>query len=216
MSSNQAPGSAALTYPHYGLSVVACHWPVPAEFPQFCSCGSLHCRTPARHPIGALSPADATRDPSQLSRWWLAHPAANLAAFTDTTRIGVIELHHPELVHPANPGHLMRLLNGHYADLCPIIHAGPGRMQFLVQPGEPGAHHSQLETDPTDPFASDNPAVAMLAPDTLFLLPPSRQMSGERVRWMRRLRHASRLPAAKPLLDVLADFIETGALNDLR
>ena len=83
MSFGQAPGSAALVYPQLGLPVLACHWPAPAELPQFCSCGALDCRTPARHPLGTLTPADATRDLGQLARWWLACPTANLATFTE-------------------------------------------------------------------------------------------------------------------------------------
>ena len=57
--------------------------------------------------------------------------------------------------------------------------------------------------------------VRWLAPDRLFLLPPSRLMSGLRLRWMRRPRHASRLPAATPLLEQLTDLVDTGTLTDL-
>lgn len=215
MSFGQAAGSAALAYPQHGLAVLACHWPAPAELPQFCSCGALDCPTPARHPLGALTPADATRDLGQLSRWWLAHPAANVAALTDPARVGVIELHHPELVHPASPDRVLRLLKAHQADPCPVLWAGPGRLQFLVQPGQLGADPAPVQADPSDSFAAERGAVTWFAPGTLLLLPPSRLMSGQRLGWKRRLRHASRLPAATPLLEQLTDLVETSALTDL-
>jgi hypothetical protein len=166
--------------------------------------------------LGTLTLSDATRDLGQLSRWWLAHPTANLATFTDTARIGVIELHHPELLHPASPDRLMRLLRMHDVDPCPVIWAGPGRLQFLVQPGQLGADLAPSPTDPSDPFAAEHSVVSWLAPETLLLLPPSRLMSGQRLGWKRHLRHASRLPAAKPLLEQLTDLVDTGALTDLQ
>jgi hypothetical protein len=39
--------------------------------------------------------------------------------------------------------------------------------------------------------AADNGTVTWLAPGTLVLLPPSRLMSGQRLRWMRRLHHTT-------------------------
>src|SRR6266545_2057695 len=186
MSGSQSSGSAALAYPGRGLSILACHWPAPPSAPS--------------------PPNDATRDMGQLSRWWQAHPAANLATYTDPTRVGVIELH-----HPAKPDHVIRLLNSHRADPCPVIHAGPGLVQFLVQPDLHAADHIPA----ADPNAAHNGTVTWLAAGTLVLLPPSRLMSGERLRWMRRLYHTTRLADAAPLLAQLAEFIETGALNDL-
>jgi hypothetical protein len=49
----------------------------------------------------------------------------------------------------------------------------------------------------------------------VVLLPPSRLMTGERVRWMRRLhQHTSRLPTAAVLLAQLSELVEAGALDD--
>jgi hypothetical protein len=206
MSGSQAPGSAALAYPNRSVTVLACHWPAPTDLPQFCSCGALDCPTPARHPIGTLTPDHATGDLGQLSRWWQAHPSANVATYTDTTRLGVIELH-----HPARPDHVIRLLNTHRADPCPVISAGPGVHQFLVQPDP----HAAEQLPPANPDTDHNGTVTWLAPGTLLLLPPCRLMSGERLRWMRRLHHTTRLPLAAPLLDQLLDFIDTCTLNDL-
>jgi hypothetical protein len=205
MSYGQSPDSAALAYPGRGLAVLAAHWPAPDGLPQFCSCGNLDCPRPAHHPIGTLAAADATRDLGQLSRWWLAYPSANLATFTDDSRIGMIELH-----HHAKADHIIRLLNTHRADPGPVIQAGQGRLLFLVKPTQPHPDH-----EPTIGYSSNTGEVARLTPGTLVLLPPSRLMNGERLRWMRRLCHTTRLPEAAPLLALLIDFLESGTLDDL-
>ncbi len=200
MSYSQSPGAAALAYPTCGLPILACHWPTPTELPQFCSCGALDCPTPARHPLGTLTPHDATRDLAQLARWWQATPAANPATLTDPTHLGVIELH-----HPANPDRIVQLLNLHTVDPCPVI-AAPGRLHLLVRP------------DPTaaapDPTAASNGTLTSHAPGTL-LLPPSRLMSGQRLRWIRRLSHTTRLRPAASVLVQLRDVLATGALDAL-
>jgi hypothetical protein len=202
MSYSQSPGKAALAYPDRGLAVLPSHWPTPTDLPQFCSCGNLQCPNPGCHPIGNLSVTDATRDLSQLSRWWLAHPTANLATFTDESRIGVIELE-----HPGKPEYVMRLLNVRCTEHGPVIHAGQRRLQFLVTPDQP-------HPDDTRSVASDCGKVTYLPPATLLLLPPSRLMTGEVVRYIRRLQHLTRLPEAAPLLDQLTDLVETGSLNE--
>ncbi len=207
MSDSQSPGNYALTYPGRGLAVLAAHWPTPpADLPQFCSCGNLDCPSPARHPIGTLNAADATRDPGQLARWWLAHPTANVATFTDESHIGVLELY-----HPAKPEHVMRLLNAHRAGQGPVIYAGQGRVLFLVKPIQPQPDH-----EPARSYSSDDGEVTCLASESMVLLPPSRLMDGERLRWMRRLNHTTRLPDAAPLLALLTELLESGTLEDIQ
>lgn len=200
-SNAQPLGRAALAYATRGVPVLPCHWPTPLEFPQFCSCTDLDCSDPARHPIDSLT-ADATHDLSQLSRWWLAHPTANVATVTDTEHVGVIELR-----HFVKPEHVIRLLNAYEVERGPLINAALGRLQFLVRPD-----HGNL--GPSTPHPSDTATLSTLLPGTLVLLPPSRLMSGFRLGWMRRLYHATHLPAATPFLAQLTDFVATGALDD--
>jgi hypothetical protein len=206
MPNNQSPGAAALTYPGRGLPVVACHWPAPADLPQFCSCGSLDCPAPARHPIGTLTIEDVAADVRQVSRWWLAHPTANLAMVT-SGRVGVVALH-----HSARPDHIIRLLNTRQADPGPIIHAGEGLLHLLVKPDQ----RLDVPTTEAIPLASSAGSEAVAIPlGTPILLPPSRLMTGTRIRWIRRLYHTSRLPDAASLLGVLNDLLETGMLDEL-
>lgn len=201
---------AALSYPTRGLAVLPCHWPAPPNLPQFCSCGDLECPWPARHPIGILTTADATRDLGQLSRWWLAHPIANVGFTTDGTRVGVLELH-----HGAPADEVLRLLNENLADAGPVILTGPGRLQFLVTPDgtSAGQTPADIDEDPSDP-ALPAAHVTYLEPGTVVLLPPSRLMDGERSRWLRRLVTTTRLPDAGPLLDTLIRLADSGALDD--
>lgn len=47
-----------------------------------CGCGSLKCKSPAKHPIGPLAPRgvlEATQDAKKIEWWWNARPDANLA-----------------------------------------------------------------------------------------------------------------------------------------
>ncbi len=206
MSDYQSPGPAALSYPSRGLRIMACHWPAPADLPQFCSCGDLACPTPARHPIGTLTTDDLTEDLGQLSRWWLAHPAANAATITDE-RVGVIELH-----HPAKPDSVIRALKEHQADQASVIYADEGVLHLLVKP-DPRLDHSVTET--ASHASSDIDKVVIASPGSLILLPPSRRMTGMRTRWLRRPYHVNRLPEAAHVLGVLAQLRKNGVLDEL-
>jgi hypothetical protein len=200
-SITQHHGRAALAYASRGIPVLPCHWPTPQEFPQFCSCTDLECPDPAYHPIDALT-TQATHDLSQLARWWLAHPTANLATITDSDKVAVIELR-----HFVRPEHVIRLLKAYEIERAPLIHPGAGRFQFLVRPD-----HAKL--GPTTPEPIKGTTLTTLPPGTLVLLPPSRLMSSFRVGWLHRLDHATQLPAATPFLAQLTDFVATGALDD--
>jgi Bifunctional DNA primase/polymerase, N-terminal len=206
MPETQSSGAAALTYPDRGLRIIASHWPTPGDLPQFCSCGDLVCPTPARHPIGTLTTRDATSDLGQLARWWQANPTANLATITDE-RLGVIELH-----HPTKPGTLMQALKTHQADQAPMIYADQGVLHLLVKP-DPRLDHSAAEvaSHPT----SDIDKVVITPHGTLVLLPPSRRMTGMRIRWMGHLYHLDRLPEAARMLEVLTELRKNGVLNEL-
>jgi len=46
-----------------------------------CCCGDADCRSPGKHPIGALAPngvQNATTDAATIERWFKAHPTANI------------------------------------------------------------------------------------------------------------------------------------------
>jgi hypothetical protein len=204
--SDTPPEIAALSYPDRGLRIMACHWPTPAELPQFCSCGDIACPTPARHPIGTFTTRDATTDLSQLARWWKANPAANIATVTDE-RVGVIELR-----HPAKPGTLIQVLKDHQVNQAPMIHADQGVVHLLVKPDSDLDHSAaDIASHPT----SDIDKVVITPPGTLILLPPSRRMNRLRTHWMSHLYHVNRLPEAAYILELLTELRAKGVLDDL-
>src|SRR6266542_1035387 len=141
-----------------------------------------------------------------MRRYWLPHPTANLATITDE-RVGVIELH-----HPAKPDALLRALKDHHADQAPMFHAGQGVMYLLVKP-DLGPDQSALEI--ASHRASDIDRVVITPPGTLVLLPPSRHMTGRRIRWMSHLHHVERLPTAAHMLEILTGLRKNGVLNEL-
>ncbi len=206
MQEHTAPGAIALTYPHRGLRIIACHWPAPTELPQFCSCGDIACPTPARHPIGTLTTNDATTDLGQLGRWWLAHPTANPATITDE-RVGVIELH-----HPAKPDALLYAMKNHHADQAPMFHAGQGVMYLLVNPNL-GLDDSAVAV--ASQRISDIEKVVVTPPGTVVLLPPSTTMTGRRIRWMSHLHNVDSLSTATHMLEVLTGLRKNGVFSEL-
>jgi hypothetical protein len=116
-----------------------------------------------------------------------------LLTITDTDHVAVIELR-----HFVKPEHVIRLLNAYEIERGPLINAGIGRLQFLVRPD-----HAKLGCNSPQP--AEDATLTTLPARTLVLLPPSRLMSGHRLGWMRRLYHATHLPAATPLLAQLTD-----------
>lgn len=71
------------------LGYAARGWPVipinTIDDDGLCSCGSSTCRSPGKHPVGALVPhglKDATVDPATIKRWWRDMPDANVAIIT--------------------------------------------------------------------------------------------------------------------------------------
>ena len=47
-----------------------------------CSCDRIGCPSPGAHPISPAWQLQASTDPELVSRWWLAHPEANIVLAT--------------------------------------------------------------------------------------------------------------------------------------
>jgi len=63
----------ALLYAALGLAVLPLHRPIDRGGPLRCSCGRGGCSSPAKHPVGWLTPRgllDASRDPGVLAAWF--------------------------------------------------------------------------------------------------------------------------------------------------
>ena len=163
------------------LAYAAREWPVlpinTVDADGHCSCGSSTCRSPGKHPVGALVPRglkDATVDPEAIKRWWREMPEANVAIVTgtrsgllaldvDAGRGGVEELAHLEAAHGPLPA-------------TPRARTG-------------GGGHHDLFAHPTDGTVVRNSAsrlgqgLDLRGEGGYIVAPPSRHASGKRYSW---------------------------------
>src|SRR6266542_2542886 len=129
----------AREYAAAGLAVLACHWPVLAvrsgggwALPQ-CSCGRRGCPTPAAHPLGGLTAADATHSLLRVTAWWQRWPQANLAVPTDGPVDAV------ELRHAGPDGRVLAWLDAQGVGAGPVIRLGVDRLAFLTAKSATGS-----------------------------------------------------------------------------
>lgn len=72
---------AALGLAARGFSVFPIWW----KRGELCACGDAGCKSPCKHPLGALvrdGCHDATREPDTIRRWWSEYPDANIGIAT--------------------------------------------------------------------------------------------------------------------------------------
>ncbi len=188
---------AALHYAASGIPVLASHFPVAVRARAAgageraslaCSCGSVACPTPARHPIWAVTAADATTDPYELARWWVGIPDASVATPAGPG-LGMVELCHRAPVDLIVGWLAMRGIRA-----GPLIAAGPGYHQFLVAPASGGWSFRMVE---------HGSVLRLGAGGGLVLLPPSRLIDGAWTRWQRPLSAAGPLPDGDRLFRAL-------------
>ena len=86
MSAPGSKGAAALQLARDDAPVFPLHSALPFQDGKFvCTCGSLGCRNPAKHPVARLAPRgllDASTDQTRIREWWLSTPNANIGLAT--------------------------------------------------------------------------------------------------------------------------------------
>jgi hypothetical protein len=179
------PLTAALGYAARGIPVYPTHWPHPnADGASLaCSCPrGRYCDRPAKHPLVWHGVKDASRDPTQLMRWWQRWPQANIGLATgivfDALDIdglqGMAALRqHLPTVGRRHPG--------------PLVATGGGGWHYWYAP-------SGLGNRPPRGLAH----VDWRGLGGSVLAPPSRHLSSGRYRWLRGLDQAPlpEVPAA--------------------
>lgn len=164
---------AALSYARLGWHVFPCWWPEQRHDGKWrCACGNDECKSPAKHPIGALVPGgqnNATTDEETIRAWWSRYPQANIAVALAASGLCAVD------VDPRNGGlETVELLEAKFGSLQSDV------MQFTGG----GGWHSVFQL-PRD--ASSLPG--RLGPGVDFKIngyimgDPSLHVSGKRYGW---------------------------------
>ncbi|MFI0481728.1 bifunctional DNA primase/polymerase [Actinomadura sp. 9N215] len=172
-------GAAAQWYATQGVPVLPLHWPIPVGTGYRCSCGTRECSSPAKHPIGNLTPHgldDATTDPDRINQWWTAHPHANIGL-----RTGIV-FDALDLDGPAGFAAYKQLCDALGGDVhaLAIVQTGraDGGRQHYLQP--PGARNF------TGGRAGIPPGIDCRGTGGYVVAVPSQHITGARYQWVTR------------------------------
>jgi hypothetical protein len=186
------PGSlmeAALKYAALNWRIVPCWWIEQGV----CACGKEDCKSPGKHPIGAIAPFgqnSATTDASTIRKWWLRYPKASVATYLAPSGLCAID------IDPRNGGY----------DTIDALEAKHGRLESdLLQFTGGGGEHRVFQA----PAAGNLPGKLGPGVDVkqngYIMLEPSGHLSGKRYEW-----EASSSPldgcTASPLPDWVRDL----------
>lgn len=125
----------ALAYARLGWHVFPCWWAEEREGRWQCACGHEGCKSPGKHPIGALVPAgqnNATADEAVIRAWWARYPQANIAIALAASGLCAVD------VDPRNGGlETVEALEARYGSLQSdvIQFTGGGGWHALFQLG---------------------------------------------------------------------------------
>jgi hypothetical protein len=188
-------------------------WPVcPGAFqpdgnqrsavPRSCSCDRMGCPLPAAHPVSPAWQNLATTDPSQVSRWWAAGPAANVILVTGRT-FDVLD------VPAAAAAKAMASMERSRIGPGPVAVSPGDRAYFFVRTRGAPEDESEwwpchLDNEPE--YTEEVAGLRWHCRNSYVLAPPSRA-GGVTLRWLREPA-AAELPDGLVLLETLADACE--------
>lgn len=163
----------ALPYARIGWHIFPC-WGVEQDAGGrwSCACGNDACKSPGKHPIGALVPAgqnNATTDEDTIRAWWGRHPQANIAVALAASGLCAVD------VDPRNGGlETVEWLEAKYGSLQSDVmqFTGGGGWHAIFQL-PPGAHDLPGRLGPGVDFKINGYIVA----------DPSLHISGKRYGW---------------------------------
>jgi Bifunctional DNA primase/polymerase, N-terminal len=179
-------------------------WPVcpgayPPDRPQrhgetlrACSCDRVGCPAPGAHPISPAWQLQATADPAQVGRWWMARPLANVILVTGRT-FDVLDV-------PAAAGTAaLAMMDRSTVRPGPVaISTGNRALFFVTTRGTPADEDEwwscHLDSEPE--VDSEVAGLRWHCRDSYVLAPPSRDGNALKAHWLRP-------PDGGPLLDGL-------------
>lgn len=159
----------ALRYASAGLSV----FPAYTIDEGACSCHSVSCKSPGKHPIASLVPhgvLEATTDEMTVRQWWLLFPDANIGIATgDPSAIVVVD------VDAGGEDTLGHLEERH----------GELGATWLVNTGSGGMHlyYRMPSADVRNSAGAIGPGVDVRGNGGYVIAPPSLHVSGGHYRW---------------------------------
>jgi len=165
---------AALLYAQSGFAIFPCYTIESAPEGFRCSCGSLDCHSPGKHPIGPLVPhgvSDAQADERAAREWWGAsYPDANIGVATGVAS-GIVVLD-VDLGGADTP----RRLTDRY---------GPLPETWLAETGSGGFHfyYRMPDADVRNSAGSIGPGIDVRGTGGYVIAPPSRHRSGGVYSW---------------------------------
>ena len=200
--------AAAAEYAAMGWPVCAGAYP-PGRSPhqgetlRACSCDRIGCPDPGAHPISPAWQVQATADPDQVARWWVARPERNIILVTGRV-FDVLDV-------PAAAGAAaLALMDRSAARPGPVaISAGNRALFFVTTRGAP-ADEDEWWSCHLDCEPETNPEVAGLrwhCRNSYVLAPPSRDGNAFKAHWLRPP-DGRPLPDGLRLLEFLADACE--------
>jgi Bifunctional DNA primase/polymerase, N-terminal len=173
------------------------------ETPRACSCDRIGCPAPGAHPLSPAWQTQASADPEQVGRLWMARPEGNVILVTGRV-FDVLDI-------PAAAGAAaLTLMERSAVRPGPVaISAGSRALFFVATRGTPADEHEwwscHLDCEP-----EVNPEVAGLrwhCRNSYVLAPPSRDAGAHKAHWLRSP-DGRPLPDALRLLGFLADACE--------
>lgn len=185
-------GRAALAHAERGWPVLPVWW--PAAGPTRCACPDHECTSPAKHPVGHLTPHgkdDATTDPAVVRRWWACCPRANVGLRTGSAS-GLVVL---DVDGRAGQSSLRALVERHGRFSAAWVRTGSGGWHaYFAHPGVEVRNSVRSIGDGLDIRGDGGSIVA----------PPSLHVTGGRYRW-----HPDPPRELPPMPDWLVDLLAT-------
>jgi hypothetical protein len=173
------------------------------EFQRACSCDRLGCPSPGAHPVSPAWQSQASTDPDQVARWWLAMPAASVVLVTGRV-FDVLDV-------PAQAG-AAALTRMERSGLRPgpVASSAGDRVHFYVRTRGAPADEDEwwschLDCEPEE--VAEVSSLRWHCRNSYVIAPPSRSGGGDRARWLRDPA-SHQLPDGVRLLEALADACE--------
>ncbi len=125
---------AAFDYAEAGISVFPLHHPIQRGNRLVCSCGNTECSSAAKHPMTANGLHGASAELTQVAKWEVMHPKANIGIVTGAIS-GVVVLD----IDPRHGGdEALKALEREHGALPPTVRistGGGGEHIFFRHPG---------------------------------------------------------------------------------